>query len=91
MVGYVSENRRLSETTRFSRRKTYRPATSTLRMAWGMEKPSKTGTACVTPSPESRTIPVVRPEEYLQEQLGYSRIRPKLSVPLTVIVRPAQI
>lgn len=34
-------------------------------MAWGIENPSKTGTACVTPSPESRTIPVVRPEEYL--------------------------
>ena len=31
-----------------------------------MENPSNTGTACVTPSPESRTIPVVRPEEYLQ-------------------------
>jgi hypothetical protein len=34
-------------------------------MACGIEKPSKTGTACVTPSPESRTIPVVRPDEYL--------------------------
>ena len=34
-------------------------------MAWGIENPSNTGTACVTPSPESSTIPVVRPEEYL--------------------------
>lgn len=44
---------------------TYLPATSTRRMACGIENPSNTGTACVTPSPESRTIPVVRPEEYL--------------------------
>jgi len=35
-------------------------------MALGIENPSKTGTVCVTPSPESRTIPVVRPDEYLQ-------------------------
>lgn len=31
-----------------------------------MENPSNTGTACVTPSPESSTIPVVRPDEYLR-------------------------
>jgi len=30
-----------------------------------MAKPSYTGTAWVTPSPESSTTPVVRPEEYL--------------------------
>lgn len=42
--------------------KAHRPARSTLRIACGIEKPSKTGTACVTPSPESSTIPVVRPE-----------------------------
>lgn len=47
---------------------TYRPATSTLRIACGIENPSKTGTACVTPSPESRTIPVVLPDEYLNWQ-----------------------
>jgi hypothetical protein len=29
------------------------------------ENPSNTGTVCVTLSPESSTIPVVRPEEYL--------------------------
>lgn len=34
-------------------------------MACGIENPSNTGTACVTPSPESRTIPVVLPDEYL--------------------------
>jgi hypothetical protein len=39
-----------------------------------MENPSKTGTAWVTPSPESRTIPVVRPDEYLAHQPG---IRPR--------------
>lgn len=43
----------------------YLPARSIRRIACGIEKPSKTGTACVTPSPESSTIPVVRPEEYL--------------------------
>jgi hypothetical protein len=43
----------------------YLPAMSTLRMACGIENPSYTGTACVTPSPESRTRPVVRPDEYL--------------------------
>jgi hypothetical protein len=47
----------------------HRPARSILRIACGIEKPSNTGTACVTPSPESRTIPVVRPEEYLAHQL----------------------
>ena len=45
---------------------TDRPAMSTLRIAWGIENPSYTGTAWVTPSPESSTIPVVRPDEYLQ-------------------------
>ena len=40
---------------------THLPATSTRRIACGMENPSNTGTACVTPSPESRTMPVVRP------------------------------
>jgi hypothetical protein len=44
---------------------TDRPAMSTLRIACGIEKPSYTGTAWVTPSPESSTIPVVRPDEYL--------------------------
>ncbi len=43
---------------------TSRPATSTRRIALGIEKPSYTGTACVTPSPESSTMPVVLPEEY---------------------------
>ena len=41
-------------------------------MACGIEKPSKTGTACVTPSPESKTMPVVRPEEYLGGGESYS-------------------
>lgn len=50
----------------------YLPATSTRRIACGIEKPSKTGTACVTPSPESNTIPVVRPDEYLK---GFKSIR----------------
>lgn len=40
-----------------------------------MEKPSKTGTACVTPSPESRTKPVVRPEEYLSVLAGVRQIQ----------------
>jgi len=31
----------------------------------GNAKPSKIGTECVTPSPESKTTPVVRPVEYL--------------------------
>ena len=44
---------------------TYRPATSTRRIACGKANPSKTGTACVTPSPESSTIPVVLPDAYL--------------------------
>jgi hypothetical protein len=30
----------------------------------GKAKPSKMGTECVTPSPESKTTPVVRPVEY---------------------------
>ena len=47
---------------------TSRPATSIRRMADGMAKPSKTGTACETPSPESRTMPVVRPEAYLSRR-----------------------
>jgi len=51
--------------------RTHLPATSTLRMACGMEKPSKTGTACVTPSPESRTMPVVRPDAYLHDALDW--------------------
>merc|ERR1712055_895600 len=33
-------------------------------MAWGRAKPSYTGTPWETPSPESITIPVVRPEAY---------------------------
>merc|ERR1712055_440555 len=33
-------------------------------MAWGRAKPSYTGTPWETPSPESMTIPVVRPEAY---------------------------
>jgi len=41
----------------------YRPAMSTRLIAWGIANPSKTGTACVTPSPESNTIPVVLPDE----------------------------
>ena len=41
-----------------------RPATSILVIACGMENPSYTGTACVTPSPLSNTTPVVRPLEY---------------------------
>jgi len=45
----------------------YLPATSMRRIACGIENPSNTGTACVTPSPESRTMPVVRPDAYLQE------------------------
>ena len=48
-----------------SDRLTYLPAISTLRIACGIENPSNTGTACVTPSPESNTIPVVRPDAYL--------------------------
>jgi len=46
---------------------TSRPATSIRRIAAGIAKPSYTGTAWETPSPESRTIPVVRPEAYLTE------------------------
>jgi hypothetical protein len=48
----------------------YLPAMSIRRIACGMENPSNTGTACVTPSPESRTIPVVRPDEYLSSAGG---------------------
>src|SRR3569833_3328575 len=33
-------------------------------MAWGRAKPSLMGTVWVTPSPESSTMPVVRPEAY---------------------------
>merc|ERR1712203_774113 len=33
-------------------------------MAWGRAYPSSTGTPWETPSPESMTIPVVRPEAY---------------------------
>merc|ERR1712045_320632 len=33
-------------------------------MAWGRAYPSYTGTPWETPSPESMTIPVVRPEAY---------------------------
>jgi len=42
-----------------------RPAMSIRRIACGIAKPSYTGTECVTPSPESMTTPVVRPEAYL--------------------------
>lgn len=34
------------------------------RMLLGIAKPSYTGTACETPSPESSTMPVVRPLAY---------------------------
>lgn len=56
------------------------PAISTRRIACGIEKPSYTGTACVTPSPQSNTIPVVRPEEYLESgcHVGNMRGAPKL-------------
>ena len=40
------------------------PATSIRRMLLGIANPSYTGTACDTPSPESKTIPVVRPDAY---------------------------
>jgi hypothetical protein len=40
------------------------PATSILLMLLGMANPWKTGTACETPSPESRTSPVVFPDAY---------------------------
>merc|ERR1719198_571169 len=40
-----------------------RPAISIFSTAWGREKPSKTGTVWVTPSPASTTRPVVRPAE----------------------------
>ena len=43
----------------------YRPARSTLMIECGMAKPSNIGTACVTPSPESNTTPVVLPVAYL--------------------------
>ena len=68
MVGHVSgvDGACQYKATNISTADTHRPATSTLRMACGMENPSNTGTACVTPSPESNTIPVVRPEEYLR-------------------------
>lgn len=33
-------------------------------MAWGRAYPSYTGTVWVTPAPESKTKPVVRPDEY---------------------------
>jgi hypothetical protein len=38
-----------------------------------MENPSNTGTACVTPSPESKTMPVVRPEAYLRQPIQIER------------------
>lgn len=38
---------------------------STRMMEWGIANPSYMGTACVTPSPASRTTPVVRPVAYL--------------------------
>lgn len=38
------------------------PAMSSLRVKWGREKPSYTGQMWVTPSPESTTTPVNRPE-----------------------------
>ena len=47
---------------------TYLPAISTRWMAWGIAKPSYTGTEWVTPSPESRTTPVVLPDEYLSSE-----------------------
>lgn len=50
-------------------RVTSRPATSDLIMLWGMAKPSYIGTACVTPSPESSTTPVVFPVAYLQPKV----------------------
>ena len=40
------------------------PAKSTLLMLCGMIKPSETGTVCATPSPMSKTTPVVLPAEY---------------------------
>lgn len=40
-----------------------RPAMSFLMIECGRAKPSKIGTECVTPSPESRITPVVRPVE----------------------------
>lgn len=60
--------RRISTTRMPCLEPTHLPAMSTLRIACGMENPSYTGTACVTPSPESSTIPVVRPEEYLVDR-----------------------
>ena len=57
----------------YMQRDTYLPAMSTRRIACGIEKPSNTGTACVTPSPESRTMPVVRPVEYLTYSLYTAR------------------
>ena len=43
------------------------PAKSILSIAYGILNPSKTGTTWVTPSPESRTIPVVLPVVNLNE------------------------
>ena len=48
-------------------RVTSRPAISDLIMLCGIAKPSYIGTAWVTPSPESNTTPVVRPDAYLQD------------------------
>lgn len=41
------------------------PAMSLRITEWGSANPSKIGTECVTPSPESSTTPVVLPVEYL--------------------------
>ncbi len=40
------------------------PAKLILSMAWGRAYPSYMGTTWVTPSPESKTIPVVLPDAY---------------------------
>jgi len=40
------------------------PATSIRLMLFGMAKPWNTGTACDTPSPQSKTMPVVFPDAY---------------------------
>lgn len=57
------------------------------RIACGIENPSNTGTACVTPSPESNTIPVVLPDEYLSSAPDHTELRGtyKLSTAWTLV------
>mmetsp|Transcript_36071 Transcript_36071/g.58282 ORF Transcript_36071/g.58282 Transcript_36071/m.58282 type:complete len:207 (-) Transcript_36071:66-686(-) len=73
---------------------TSRPATSIRVMECGIANPSYIGTACVTPSPESKTTPVVRPDAYKLRtackeinRAGTLRVSKKISAAFSLFLR----